>query len=166
MNRQASHLLSVAERVVSVAVDLIKKSGIDDKTGGIFYCQRLSSGRFLLMAGIGYNEPKQVPARMAVAQEKAYRVCLLGDLRAFTTSYDSRNPDLLRWGGAVGIGSHNGRGDLILSFSGLPELWDEAAMLVTAVRSHVMSEDFVLAKISEERNPHLRPLLAAAHWTE
>lgn len=166
MNRQASRLLSVAERVVWVALDLIRMSGISDKTGGIFYCQRLSSGKFLLMAAIGYNEPKQVPARMAVAQEKAYRVCLLGDLCDFTTSYDSRNPDLLRWGGAVGIGSRNGRGDLILSFSGLPELWDEAAMLVTAVRSHDMSEDFVLAKISEERNPNLRPLLAAAHWTE
>lgn len=115
MNRQASHLLSVAERVVSVAVDLIKKSGINDKTGGIFYCTRWSSGRFLVMAAIGYNEPKQVPARMAVAQEKAYRVSLLGDL-TISTSYDSRNPDLLRWGGAVGISSHNGRGDLIPSF--------------------------------------------------
>jgi hypothetical protein len=161
-----SHLLSVAERVVSVAVDLIKKSGIDDKTGGIFYCTRWSSGRFLLMAAIGINDPKQVPARMAVAQEKAYRVCLLSELTSFTTSYDSRNPELIRWGGAVGIESCDGRGDLVLSFSGLPELWDEAAMFVTAVRSHDVSEDIVLAQISEERNPYLRPLLAVAHWTE
>lgn len=166
MNRQASYLLSMAERVVSVAVDQIRNTGIKDKTGGIFYCQRWSSGRFLLMAAIGYNDPKQVPARVAVAQEKAYRVCLLGDLIDFTTSYDSRNPDLLRWGGAIGVGSFNGRGDLILSFSGLPELWDEAVMLVTAVRSLAVSEDVVLSKIGEERNPHLRPLLHGTHLTE
>lgn len=163
---QSLHLLSVAERVVGSAVKLLKESSIHDKTGGIFYCMRWSSGRFLLMAAIGYNDPKQVPARMAVAQEKAYRLCLLRDLTTFTTSYDSRNPDLVRWGGAVGVESCNGRGDLVLSFSGLPELWDEAAMFVTAVRSHEVGEDMILAQISEERNPHLRPLLEVTHWTE
>lgn len=163
---QVSHIFSVAERVVDVAVVLIKESGIDDKTGGIFYCLNWSTGKFLLMASIGYNDPKQMPARMAVAQEKAYRVFVLTGMTTFVTSYDSRNPDLGLWGGAVGIRGRNDRSDLVLSFSGLPELWDEAAMLVTAVPSHEMSEDMVLAHISDERNPHLRPLLAAAHWTE
>lgn len=160
-----SHLLSVAERVVDVALELIKNSGINDKTGGIFYCLNWSTGKFLLMANIGYNDPKQVPARMAVAQEKAYRTFLLTGRTSFVTSYDSREPALGLWGGAVGIQSRKGD-DLVLSFSGLPELWDEAAMFVTAVRSHLVSQYMVLAQISEERNPHLRPLLDACHWTE
>lgn len=163
---QASHLLSVAERVVDVAVDQLKDSGINDKTGGIFHCLNWSTGKFLLMASIGYNDPKQMPGRMAVAQEKAYRVFVLTGMTTFMTSYDSRKPELGLWGGAVGIRGRNDRSDLVLSFSGLPELWDEAAMFVTAIRSHEASEDLILAHISEERNPHLRPLLEACHWTE
>ena len=63
----------------------------------------------------------------AFAMEKVARLARHPDHR---TSYESRDPEENKWGGAVRIG------DYIFSMSGLPELADEAVMLTTASLYH------------------------------
>ena len=60
-----------------------------------------------------------------------------------------------KWGGAIRAG------DYIISFSGFPELWDEAAMLVLAIRMGWLDQTATLRRISRKRNPHFRVLLEA-----
>jgi len=79
------------------------------------------------------------------------------------TSHQSRDPDAIveemawgKWGG--GIRTDNGN---LLSFSGLPELWDEAVVFVVAIKHGWLEKTSVLRRISRKRNPHLRRLIIA-----
>lgn len=156
MNSTKGQKLDAAERVITVAIRLIRESGVQDKEGGYFAMYDIGRANLALLASIGYNLQSKVEARQQVSQEKCTRILANGH----STSYVSRDPTAGRWGGAV-------RGtEYIFSFSGLPELWDEAAMFVLAIRLGQLVKSDVLTKINEERNPHLRPLLEACHWTE
>ncbi len=148
--------LVYAERIISVAVDLLRRNGQSDKEGGYFAVFEIGRANLVLLASIGYNLQSKIEGRQQVSQEKCTRILANGH----PTSYESREPVAGRWGGAV-----RGEG-YIFSFSGLPELWDEAAMFVLAIKLGQLHKSEVLRQISEERNPHLRPLLEACHWTE
>lgn len=149
-------LVEYADRTVAAAVDLLLKAGKPDKRGGYLAVLEIGRGNLEILLRIGHSPQDKVDKRIEVAIEKCKRLHGNGHL----TSYESRNPEVGCWGGAV-------RGsELIFSFSGLPELWDEAAMFVLAIRLHQLRESDVLAQISEERNPYLRPLLEATHRTE
>ena len=69
---------------------------------------------------------------LELAQEKARRLAEHPD---HWSSWQSRNPDEGKWGGAVNAGAY------IFSFSGLPELADEAAMLLTALSLGFLLEE-------------------------
>lgn len=68
------------------------------------------------------------------SQEKANRLFSQINASSFlnghTSSYQSRNPDEQKYGGAIHLNGHST--SIILSFSGMPELIDEAMMLVLA----------------------------------
>jgi len=155
-------IVDYAAHVIMRAVDLLGQPGQPGKCGGYLAVWSIylpPPGRLELLAAFGYQLQETLAKRMEVAMEKCRRLDN-GDGQGHLTSYESRNPEIGRWGGAVRGLQH------IYSFSGLPELWDEAAMFVLAIRLHELRESDVLAQISEERNPHLRPLLEVAHWTE
>ncbi len=150
-------LVDYAERILGLAIAHLRSAGQPpDKCGGYLAIVELGRGDLEMLVGLGYSSPEKVDKRMEFAIEKGKRLYGLTDF----TSYESRKPEIDRWGGAV-----RGR-ELIFSFSGLPELWDEAAMFVLAIRLGQLRETDVCDVISEERNPHLRPLLGLAHWTE
>lgn len=152
-----SRLADYAERVLGYAMAHLCSAGQPpDKCGGYLAVIELGRGDLEMLVCLGYSPPEKVEKRVEFAIEKGKRLYGLTDF----TSYESRRPEMDRWGGAV-----RGR-ELIFSFSGLPELWDEAAMLVLAIRLGQLQETDVCDVISEERNPHLRLLLGLAHWTE
>ncbi len=156
-------IITYAERIIMRAVDLLEQPGHPDKCGGYLAVWTVNlndaPGHLLLLAALGYSPDEKRAKRMEVAMEKCQRLDS-GDGVGHLTSYESRNPEISRWGGAVRGTQH------IYGFSGLPELWDEAAMFVLAIRLQQLWSGAILAAVSEERNPHLRPLLEAAHWTE
>lgn len=156
-------IVDYAERIIDAAISLSGNESNPDKCGGYLavwtvYLNNVP-GSLELLARLGYTPEEKLAKRMEGAMEKCQRLDS-GDGQGHLTSYESRNPEIGRWGGAVRGPQH------IYAFSGLPELWDEAAMFVLAIRLYQLDEDDVLALISEERNPHLRPLLEAAHWTK
>lgn len=161
------HVLSVADKVLSKALELIHAGGRTDKTGGFLAWYFNGSP---ILAGVLWGELEQ-SRTINTQRTAAYKIECLMDHPKHSTSYRTRNPlaKVLvdgkmvlrpRWGGAIRAGAH------ILSFSGLPELWDEAAMFVLAIKLGWVGHRYVLSHISAKRNPHLRPLLEACHWTE
>lgn len=78
----------------------------------------------LLVADIGVvDDPKKAAKYFALSQEKAARLIVHP---SHDSSWQSRNPDADQWGGAVVASSW------IFSFSGFPEAFDEAVMLLLA----------------------------------
>lgn len=153
----AIHVIETAAKVLAQASDMLAKADRPDKTGG--YLAWTDSNGTPFIAGLmwGIMPVDKAAKRQEYALEKATRLTLHNLHR---TSYRSRNPKEERWGGAIRAGEH------ILSFSGFPEKWDEAAMFVLAIKLGWISRDDVFRHISPKRNPHLRPLLEACHWTE
>ena len=149
-----TRIIEQADMVIATAVDLLAESGQPDKCGGYFAAFDIGQGALGTLLRFGYSPQDKVDKRIEYAIEKCTR---LHGLPQHLTSYESRSPG--KFGGAVRGNSH------IFSFSGLPELWDEAAMFVLAIRRNELDEADVLARISEERNPHLRPLLEAVSRT-
>ena len=147
-------VLGVTERVVTTAIKMLAEAGKPDKCGGYFVLLD-DKGHLQLVSCIGLNPFEKVRKRVELAWEKCGRLL---DNPEDLTSFDTRNPDAERFGGAV-----RGR-TLVFGFSGLPELWDEAAMFVVAIITGELTKDEVLSKISEARNPFLWPLLAACDW--
>lgn len=159
-----SKIIDYAERIIMRTADLLEQSGHPNKCGGYLAVWTTHPnnvlGNLRLLASVGYSPEEKWRKRMGAPIEKCQYLDS-GDGVGHFTSYESRNPEINRLGGAVRGFQH------IYAFSGLPEqLWDEAAMFVLAIRLHQLRTDDVLAQISKERNPHLRPLLEACHWTE
>ncbi len=74
--------------------------------------------------------------RASRAQEKLLRL-LNGD-RNHVSSWQTRNPELSQYGGAIRVG------DWILSFAGLPEALDEVFMLLVADFSKLAEREPIL----------------------
>lgn len=94
------------------------------------------------------------------SQEKAHRLFSQVNMHlpnGHTTSFQSRNEELDMWGGAIYLNSQSL--SVILSFSGMPELIDEAMMLVVADRLVRLYGLKNVTKIEAvERNPYWKPL--------
>jgi hypothetical protein len=126
--------IACAFDIVNVACDLIGK---DNKKGGYLYVTDQSSQLVTLtLTGLVSDEKKQL------AIEKAIR---LEAHRNNYSSWQSRNPKYEKRGGAIKSVRY------IFSFSGLPEEWDEACMLVLAHEIGELNDaefDFI-SKISQ-----------------
>jgi hypothetical protein len=131
----------------------------DDHAGGYFH----------LLVGYGSAPIEELPVaimkfgsfpeeknagRMAKAAEKAKRLAIR---REDQTSWQSRNPDAHQWGGAIRVRYEFT--DIILSFSGHPECWDEALMLAVAVAMRWISKEAADAIASDETKPCLNQLI-------
>lgn len=82
---------------------------------------------------VGMVKSEKAKKYFDLSAEKATRLNRMYDERGDLSSWQSRNPDEQQWGGAIIAG------DWVLSCSGLPELWDEAVMLATAVISGILA---------------------------
>lgn len=155
-------------QIMERAVPLMKKQG-ETRSGGFFCLSGENMAPLVLIEPYGEMSEEKRGKYAELAREKLVR---LSSFPSHSTSYQSRNPDAVivdsqknerswgKWGGAVRAG------DYIASFSGLPELWDEAIMFVLAVRMGWISEADTLRRISRKRNPHLRLLLEATQSIE
>lgn len=149
--------------ILTKAVELMRAQG-EIRTGGFFALSRPGMPSSYAHIEWGALPVDKRSRSFELVNEKKGR--LEAHPRHFT-SYQSRNPhaaviDMFgrkqpwgKWGGAIRAG------DYIISFSGFPELWDEAAMLVLAIRMGWLDETATLRRISHKRNPHFRPLLKA-----
>lgn len=89
------------------------------RRGGGFCLADAGSGMFYTVALIGETPQEKTRKYLELCQEKARR---LAQHPEHVSSWQTRNPPE-RWGGAIRADEH------IFSFSGLPELGDEALML-------------------------------------
>lgn len=110
---------------------------LDDQTrrGGYFCVASYENGMItpVVIALIGELPEEKLQRCFELCQEKARRLATHSEHRS---SWQSRDPDQKQYGGAIRVNS-----DLILSFSGLPEIADEALMLRVAVRRVYLSRD-------------------------
>ena len=122
-----------------------------DRRGGYFtvVSRNTESPQVITITKIGNPALEESNTYFDFSQEKANRLIVSIEL---SSSFQNRDPDNGRWGGAIKTS------DYVLSFSGLPELGDEAVMLLTAYSFSWLTEEQIvkIAKISS--NPHVAPL--------
>ncbi len=99
-------------------------------------------GRVVLHQQIGEVPTEKVDRYKLLSLEKAQRLIRYPDHR---TSYETRNPACMQYGGAIRV---NG---CIISFSGLPEVWDEILVLFAAWEHHLTG-----ASILQQVRPEVR----------
>lgn len=124
--------------------------GWSGRAGGYFSVADAKNGLPLLTILIGEVPLNKAPKYREFAEEKNGRLASHPDHQS---SYESRNPDRNEWGGAIRVM------DKLLSFSGLPELGDEALMLETARRASMVPFP-VLDRIAQRNNnPYWTPAI-------
>jgi len=117
-----------------------------DKSGG-FLTFGLKDFEQNYMGFIGEVPMEKQLKYSRLSQEKAYRIYSdwlrnIDDLKEVFSSYQTRNPDLNMWGGAV-LFEHKYVAPNIISFSGLSEVADEAL-------SFILGHSFGFTKGNEE----------------
>ncbi len=109
--------------VESILQQFQGQEGWAGRGGGYLCIAEGENGFPLCTVLIGEVSLQKAPKYLSFCQEKAVRLASHPDHEA---SWESRNVEKNQLAGAVRFG------ELILSFSGLPELGDEAVMLKTA----------------------------------
>jgi hypothetical protein len=130
----------IAQMVEGMLGIMLALSIIDlTRTGGFVAVLEIRNGPTartpILVARIGEVSQAKHQKYHDFSAEKALRLQTYShsDGHQHVSSWQSRDPDQDRWGGAILAGMH------ILSFSGLPELADEALMLAVAVKLRLLS---------------------------
>lgn len=140
---ETSRILSAARNLIGHLVDPASASlkpwepplKLDGKTGGCL-CVTDHKGHVYLKAYIGKVPKDKLHKYWTFAEEKANRLSNNIPISRHVSSWQSRNTQYEQWGGAIKTPRH------IYSFSGFPELYDEAFMLVLACElSHLSVED-------------------------
>ncbi len=148
--------------ILKLFTNLIGKEALDDKAGGYFTIQYLDELNTVISKKVGKIPPEKIDKYSCLSKEKPSRLkrnLSLGHM----TSYESRNPDAEifittgivepwgHWGGAVLISKK-----FIFSFSGFPELVDEAFVCFLGIKSGLMSKcQFGIVKKRRSDNPYL-----------
>lgn len=157
----AEKACKIAKRVTSLAIQQLADSS---KMGGYFCLLDIQTGSILVTTIIGTVNSSKALKYKQLAEEKALR---LHHLHIFggsvISSYQSRNEEEEKWGGAV-LGER-----FIYSFSGLPELHDECISLSIASvagdiptyrAEEIMSYSATFLGIHPTAHP-ARPIIAA-----
>lgn len=118
-------IIEETEIILGYLARILRADGEEGKRWGYLTIRRREDGRVLLVTQIGECPEEKAEKYMRLSLEKGER------LHYFQThndisSWQSRNTSESRYGGAICAGP------LILSFSGLPEYADEAAMIKLA----------------------------------
>lgn len=151
-----SAILWIVEKLVEESTNLRGNLKPERRGGYLTVLVRGEPGFSLCSrVGIFVDGPEQY---LALSQEKAER--LQGLWHKHLSSWQSRDPDNGRWGGAI-IADQ-----LIFSFSGLPELVDEAVVTAAAYWLGEITEYSQVLKIADiSRNPFTEELIARmANW--
>jgi hypothetical protein len=107
--------------VEEVVADALSLMGDPNRKGGYFCLSRTNARRILLVTQIGeIDSDEKADKYRLFCQEKSIRLACWPD---HVSSFQSRNESAEQYGGAILTSEY------ILSFSGFPELWDEACML-------------------------------------
>lgn len=125
-----------------------------DRQGGYFTIVDRAIEQVLLVSRIGQIKTEEANNYLLFSQEKARRLMLSPD---HISSWQSRDPKNDKWGGAIKTP------EFILSFSGLPELGDEAVMLLTAWDLNWLKSAEVLL-IAEKSSNHFVKALSHKLW--
>lgn len=153
------------EILLKLFTNLVGKESMDGKTGGYFTIQYLDIHNTVISKKLGDIPTDKKDKYCCLSKEKPSRLkrnLSLGHM----TSYESRNPDAEisittgivepwgHWGGAVLVSKY-----YIFSFSGFPELLDEAFVCFLGMRSGLMPRtQFVEVKKRRTDNPYLKLL--------
>ncbi len=149
----SSKILQAAEELVVQAHYFLKVRDNQNKRGGYLSVLNWKRAEFVLCAKVGQVSKVKAWEYEALAREKAWR---LASHDGHGTSFESRDPEAEvrvnderrmhypvrtekwgHWGGAV-------RGNrYIFSFSGFPELLEEAMMFTLAIKQNDLSLEFV-----------------------
>ncbi|MBU6500409.1 MAG: hypothetical protein KGJ89_01085 [Patescibacteria group bacterium] len=122
---------------------------VGNRRGG-YFCLADGNGKpFFEPTQIGEVAVEKAEKYMQLCKEKAQR--LASRPLIYCSSYESRNPEAGQWGGAIRLTN-----DHIFSFSGFPELLDEALMIILAETYYGKSAYYVaLAEgIADRSNNH------------
>lgn len=143
-------IVNTASQVVGATTNV---QGNEDRNreGGYLVVREKESGKIILLERIGRCPPANVVKYLEFAQEKGARLNKLivaGDI----SSWGSRDPEEGKWGGAIVAG------DLIVSFSGLKEIIDEAVVLVLSLRLDWITHNQVLAVTEISNNRFVKEL--------
>ncbi len=153
---QNSTILWIVEKLVAESTKLRGNLKPERRGGYLTVLVRGEPGFSLCSrVGIFVDDSEQY---LAFSQEKAER--LQGLWHQHLSSWQSRDPDNGRWGGAICADQ------LIISFSGLPELVDEAVVTAAAYWLGEITEYSQVLKIADiSRNPFTEELIARMeHW--
>ena len=119
-----NRILPSAIRALNTVISMFgNEDGWELRSGGFFCLADARTGLPWVIAQLGEISNEKVEKYLAFCQEKARRLALHPE---HTSSWQSRNPEDNQWGGAIRCGKY------IYSFSGLPELGDEALMMYAA----------------------------------
>jgi hypothetical protein len=145
-----TELVSVARHIIEVTnflqyVNQGKKPE-DARYGGYLTILDELSPIPLVRIELGEVPLEKKIAYYQVSLEKAVRLLKCPE---HVSSYQSRNPDMRMWGGAIRCSP------FIISFSGLPELDDESLSIIIALRQGFLHEDLV-HQILNQRGGHDR----------
>jgi hypothetical protein len=168
-------VVATAQKIVTCAHRYLKMNESITKQGGYLVVVNHRNEELVLLAKVGQISKELTHKCETLAREKAWRLCNYVD---DWTSFESRDVEAKvvvydyswpqrpaytdswgKWGGAV-------RGNrYIFSFSGFPELLDEAMMFVLAIKMGELDEEWVIERFGA-RNKYLVPFLAECRWTE
>jgi len=124
-NELKDTLTQRASECLLLVLDLFKdQEKWQGKTGGYLYVHKEGDKEPLLVMLVGTINPEKTDRYRTLCQEKAERLHLI---RVHVSSWQSRKPDIDQWGGAIKLAS-----GYVISFSGLPELGDEAFCMYLA----------------------------------
>lgn len=131
-------LVALAQQAIA---DYQASGGVAGKDSGYLTVLHVPTGNLWFTAQIGQCPSDKAEKYMCFSIEKA---CRLHTNPSHQLSSESRNPDKDCWGGAVKAGN------LILSFSGLPEEADESLVIWISARVGLITgnEAEVLAGLS------------------
>ncbi len=119
-------MMGIGFNVINIAI----RRCAPDRSGG-FLCMAELDGTPVLTVRCGNPPPAKKHLYLNCCQEKAQRLAIYRD---HVLSAQSRDLTVCQYAGAVRCRHH------ILSFSGLPEYLDEAAMLVLGILAGELSE--------------------------
>jgi len=154
------------DALLHLFIEKVGKDALDAHTGGYFSVRCIDCEDTVISQKVGKVCSDKKEKYSCLSPEKSLR--LKKNLHnEHLTSYESRNPEgnvLVgqenrieqwgHWGGAVYISKY-----FIFSFSGLPELLDEAFVCFLGMRSGLMSRSqFVEVKKRRTDNPYLKLL--------
>ena len=143
-------------REVHHSVDFIIGRSDKDRTGGYFTLlhRPFVNGPWveLIHCLIGKVRSDKFVRYSSFSKEKATRLAEHVE-SGHLTSWQSRDPEQDRWGGSVVTSSSLSGEQSIFSFSGLPELADEAAMIMAIMHLGMLSyeDSGQRAKLSNNR---------------